>query len=157
MNVQNSNQRLVGADDTMRSLTLTEVRILVDKMPFNQLLGIRVARLHKDGVTIQCAMRDELRNSARVLHGGVTATMADAAVGIALARHFHGARMATTVELKISYLRAITDGTVTARAHLVKIGGRLCVGRVDLSDGAGKLAASALVTYMLVEKSGESR
>ena len=124
---------------------------MVDKMPFNQLLGIRVARLHKDGVTIQCALREELRNSAGVLHGGVTATMADAAVGISLARHFRGARIATTVELKISYLRPIMEGTATARAHLVKIGSRLCVGRVDLFDGERKLAASALVTYMLLE------
>ena len=126
---------------------------MVDQMPFNQLLGIRVARLHIDGVTIECKLRDELRNSANVLHGGVTATMADAAVGISLARHFRGARIATTVELKISYLRPITGGTTTARAYLVKIGGRLCVGRVDLFDGGRKLAASALVTYMLVDRS----
>ena len=136
----------------MRSLTLKEVRNLVDKMPFNQLLGIRVKRLHKDGVTIQCILREELRNSAGVLHGGVTATMADAAVGIALARHFRGSRLATTVELKISYLRPISHGTTTARAHLLKIGGRLCVGRVDLFDDARKLAASALVTYLLLSE-----
>ncbi|MDQ2944665.1 MAG: PaaI family thioesterase [Acidobacteriota bacterium] len=132
-------------------MTLKEVRNLVDKMPFNQLLGIRVARLHKDGVTIQCTLREELRNSAGVLHGGVTATMADAAVGIALSRHFRGSRLATTVELKISYLRPISHGRIAARAHLLKIGGRLCVGRVDLFDDGGKLAASALVTYLLLE------
>ena len=120
-------------------------------MPFNQLLGIRVARLHADGVTIQCILREELRNSAGVLHGGVTATMADAAVGIALSRHFRGSRLATTVELKISYLRPISHGRIAARAHLLKIGGRLCVGRVDLFDDGRKLAASALVTYLLLE------
>lgn len=154
MSFQNTNRMETERMIQWRSLTLTEVRHLVDKMPFNQLLGIRVARLHKNGVTIQCTLREDLRNSAGVLHGGVTATMADAAVGIALARHFRGARWATTVEMKINYLRPVTQGTITARAHLLKIGGRLCVGRVDLFDGARELAGSALVTYLLMEKTG---
>src|SRR6059058_619539 len=98
-------------------MTITELRKLVDKMPFNQLLGIRVARLHGDGVTIECKVRDELLNLAGVLHGGVTATMVDAAVGIALSRHFRGVRPATTVELKINYLRPVVEGKATARAH----------------------------------------
>jgi acyl-CoA thioesterase len=148
MNFQNSNRMQTGRMIQCPSLTLKEVRNLVDRMPFNQLLGIRVARLHQDGVTIQCTIRDDLRNSAGVLHGGLTATMADAAVGIALARHFRGTRFATTVEMKISYLRPITQGMTSARAHLLKIGRRLCVGRVDLFDAGRELAASALVTYM---------
>jgi uncharacterized protein (TIGR00369 family) len=120
-------------------------------MPFNQLLGIRVARLHADGVTIECKFRPELRNSGGVLHGGVAATMADAAVGIALSRHFSGLRQATTVELKINYLRPIVDGKAVARARLLRIGAHLCVGRVDVFDATRKLAATALVTYMLLK------
>ena len=121
-------------------------------MPFNQLLGIRVARLHPDGVTIECNLREELRNSAGVLHGGVTATMADAAVGIALSRHFGGLKTATTVELKINYLRPIADGKAAARARLLRIGAHLCVGRVDIFNAGRQLAATALVTYMLLRK-----
>lgn len=131
-------------------MTLTELRDLVDGMPFNQLLGIRVTRLHPDGVTIECKLRDELRNSARLLHGGVSATMADAAVGISMTRHFGGRRMSTTAELKISYLRPIAEGKATARAHLIRIGGNLCIGRVDLFDSSRRLAATALVTYILL-------
>ena len=119
-------------------------------MPFNKLIGVRIVRRHKDGVTIQCSMRDELRNSAGVMHGGVAAAMADAAVGISLASHFGGRRPCTTTELKINYLRPITAGKMLARAHLLKIGKTLCVGRVDLFDGGGKLAAEAIVTYILL-------
>lgn len=133
-------------------MTLLEVRDLVDNMPFNRLLGIRVIRLHSDGVTIQCRMRDDLRNSAEVLHGGVTASMTDAAVGIGLARHFGGRRPMTTVELKISYLRPIHSGNFTARSHLLRVGSNLCVGRVDVFDSARKVAATALVTYILLER-----
>jgi len=119
-------------------------------MPFNKLIGVRVLRRHADGVTIECAMRDELRNTAGVLHGGVTATLADAAVGIALASHFGGRRACTTTDLKINYLSAVADGKITARSHLLRIGRHLCVARVDLTDSRGKLIAVAIVTYMLL-------
>jgi len=119
-------------------------------MPFNKLIGLRVARLHPDGVTLECPMRDELRNIAGMMHGGVAATLADAAVGIALARHFAGRRPCTTTDLKINYLRPIAHGKIVARSHLVRIGKNLCVGRVDLSDAQRKLAAVAIVTYMLL-------
>jgi uncharacterized protein (TIGR00369 family) len=119
-------------------------------MPFNKLIGLRVVRGHSDGVTIECDMREELKNIAGMLHGGVAATLADAAVGIALAHHFEGRRPCTTTDLKINYLRPISRGKVVARSHLVRIGKKLCVGRVDLLDAQRKLAAVAIVTYLLL-------
>jgi acyl-CoA thioesterase len=119
-------------------------------MPFNNMLGVRVLRKHNDGVTIGCELRDDLRNGAGVLHGGVTATLADVAVGFAVANHFGATRRATTVELKINYLRPIAHGRINARARLLRVGSNLVVGSVDIKDSAGKLAASALVTYMLL-------
>jgi uncharacterized protein (TIGR00369 family) len=120
-------------------------------MPFNKLIGIRVLRTHRDGVTIACAMRDEHKNIAGVMHGGVIATMADAAVGIALAHHFKGRRPSTTTELKVNYLRPVAEGKLVARSHLLRIGKNLCVARVDLFDGKRKLVAVAIVTYMLLD------
>jgi len=131
-------------------MTIDDVRRIAENMPFNKLIGLRVARLHSDGVTLECAMRDELKNVAGMMHGGVAATLADAAVGIALARHFGGRRPCTTTDLKVNYLRPIAHGKIVARSHLVRIGKNLCVGRVDLKDAQRKLAAVAIVTYMLL-------
>jgi uncharacterized protein (TIGR00369 family) len=131
-------------------VTIQNLRAVAESMPFNKLIGLRVSRLHADGVTLECPMRDELRNIAGMMHGGVAATLADAAVGIALARHFGGRRPCTTTDLKINYLRPIAQGKIVARSHLVRIGKKLCVGRVDLTDAQRKPAAVAIVTYMLL-------
>ena len=131
-------------------MTIQNLRAVAESMPFNKLIGLRVSRLHADGVTLECPMRDELRNIAGMMHGGVAATLADAAVGIALARHFGGRRPCTTTDLKINYLRPIAQGKIVARSHLVRIGKKLCVGRVDLTDAQRKPAAVAIVTYMLL-------
>ena len=126
---------------------------LVESIPFNRLVGVRLKRLHRDGVTVECVVRAELLNASGVLHGGVTAMLADVAVGVALARHLGKARAATTVELKINYLRPVhAGGTLRARSRLLKVGKALCVARVDLSDAGLHAVGSALVTYMLLNQ-----
>jgi acyl-CoA thioesterase len=126
------------------------IQELLTRHAFNHLLGFELVRMHRDGVTIQCRIRPELLNSQGSLHGGVTASIADAAVGTALYRHFEGARRFTTVELKINYFRPVTEGRLLARSHLVRVGSTICVGRVDLTDGHRRPAGVAIVTYMLL-------
>jgi uncharacterized protein (TIGR00369 family) len=136
-------------------LTLGELRELLPKLPFNKLLGMKITRLHPDGVTVECAVRDDLRNLAGGLHGGVFATLADAAAGVALQRHFGGKRPIATVELKINYLRAVTEGRVFARARLIRAGATLCVSSVDLTDEHSREVGAALVTYILLDRRGQ--
>ena len=133
-------------------LTLEQMAEVIKRMPFNTLVGIQVTATHDDGLTIGCELRPDLMNGAGVLHGGVTATLADAAVGLAVFRYFGGTRMAATVEMKVNYLRPIAEGYAAARARLVRIGSHLCVGQVDITDSAGALCGIAIVTNMLVDR-----
>ena len=131
-------------------MTIAELNVITKRMHFNHYLGLRVTRLHKDGITIECPLRKELLNGMDVLHGGVTATMADAAVGIALWRHNRGSRPHTTVEMKINFLAPVESGKIVARSRLVRIGRHLCIGHVDLFDGRKKRVGIAIVTYMML-------
>ena len=81
----------------------------------------------------------------------VAAAMADAAVGIAIQRHFGGKRRITTVELKINYFRPVSEGVIRARSRLLRIGSTLCVGSVDLTDDHGRAIGTAIVTYIFVD------
>ena len=135
-------------------LTEQKIRDFIASVPFAKLLGIRLTRVHRDGVTIECTLRPELTNSAAVAHGGVAATLVDAAVGVALNRHFGGKRPITTVEMKINYFLPATKGRLFARAHLLRVGSTLCVGSVDLTDTQGDTLGTALVTYMLLDARG---
>ena len=135
-------------------LTEQKIRDFIASVPFAKLLGIRLTRVHRDGVTIECTLRPELTNSAAVAHGGVAATLVDAAVGVALNRHFGGKRPITTVEMKINYFLPATKGRLFARARMLRIGSTLCVGSVDLTDSQGDTLGAALVTYMLLDARG---
>ena len=133
-----------------RKLTAPQIRDVLRNIPFNRFLGMRIARLHPDGVTIECKIQGQLLNKAGSLHGGVSAALADAAVGIALHRHLGDGRPITTVEMKINYFRPAQKGRVFARAHLLRVGSTLCIGRVDITDARAKGIGTALVTYMIL-------
>jgi uncharacterized protein (TIGR00369 family) len=120
-------------------------------MPFENQLHPRVSRKHKDGVTVHVDLQPAFLNTQGVLHGGITAAIADEAAWHAIEnKHGYGARKSTTTELKVNYLRPIAGKKVIARAVLVRAGRTLCVSRVDIFDDKKNLAAIAIVTYMLL-------
>jgi uncharacterized protein (TIGR00369 family) len=129
-------------------------REFVANIPFNNLLGIKMSREHKDGVTLQCKVKKELLNSQGVLHGGVAASIADVSVGVAIQFHLKRARPISTVEMKINYFRPVSEGTLYARAKLLRIGSTLCIGQVDLTDTKKNLVGVATVTYIFLDARG---
>lgn len=135
--------------------TLQQTREFLATVPFNELLGIELHRTHTNGVTMRCRLRDPLMNGSGVLHGGVAATLADVAVAVAIHQRFGGARPITTVELKVNYFRPVSEGTLYGRATLLRVGGTLSVGRVDLADDRKRAVGVAIVTYIFL--SGQHR
>jgi uncharacterized protein (TIGR00369 family) len=59
----------------------------------------------------------------------------------------------TTLEIKVNYVRAVTDATgeVTAEGRLVHGGRRSAVAEATLTDAAGKLYATASTTCLVLE------
>jgi uncharacterized protein (TIGR00369 family) len=125
-------------------------------MPFNDLLGIRLVEEHEDGVTIEMPIREELLNSNRVVHGGATASLVDAALGIAITLKWQG-RLISTVEMKLNYLRPAMEGKLTARSKFVKTGKTIIVGTVEVVDDDGRAVAVGLLTYMIADRTTEER
>lgn len=123
-------------------------RLQSAQFPFNQFLGVRVVEAVEDGLTMETEVRPEWSNVFGSMHGGVTASLVDTAVGIAVFRGYGFARPVTTVELKVSYLRPIRAGKVIVKARILKQGKTLCVGVGDVFDKEGVHCATSLVTYM---------
>lgn len=119
----------------------------MERLNFNRHLGLRVTRVHRDGVTVECPIRHEYLNLHGTLHGGVTATLVDVAAGFAALAHNDGKPVAT-VEMKINYFLPLTGRKVTAKARILRAGSTLYVCQVDVFNEHRKLAGSALVTYM---------
>ncbi len=113
----------------MPKTSTAALRRLMDELPFNSHLGLKLKRRHEDGVTIECPIRPEFFNIHKTLHGGVTATLVDLAAGFGTLSHY-GRRPCATVEMKLSYFLPLT-------------------GR-DVFDEKGRLAGAGMITYMLL-------
>ena len=131
-------------------LSIKQMKEFARNMPFGTLVGLRPVKAHKDGLTIECTVRPELMNTMNVLHGGVTATVADAAAGMAITRLTGGKKRITTIEMKLNYFRPVSEGVLSARAYVIRLGSQVAVVRVDLHDSKKNPAGAALVTYMIL-------
>ena len=87
------------------------------------------------------------------VHGGYAATLLDSACGVAIASQLGPNRGHTTLELKISYLRALTEnsGTVRAVGRVISLGSRVGFSEATLHDGDGWLCATATSTLLVFD------
>lgn len=124
-----------------------ELSRIAKTVPFWNLLGLEIDDVSDGRSKIRLKVRPELRQLYGVVHGGAIASLADTATGVALSTRVSRDSVLSTVEMKVNFLKPVTEGEIRAEAEIVFLGGRLAVGDVDLRDDHDQLIAKALVTY----------
>lgn len=127
---------------------LRRIRKAIDVVPFAQLLGIELDDLSPGTATLGFNVRKHLTQNHGVVHGGAIASLIDTATAFAILTLLAPREHVTTVDLTVSYLRPLSAGRVTAVAKVVRAGRRLFVVSADVFDKDGKLATTALSTYL---------
>lgn len=144
-----------------------EMRDAVDaffrRIPFNQVLGIRIDELSTERVIMSLPMKDELIGNfvQGILHGGVISSLLDVAGGAmaligAFERHQQlptSERMARlsklgTIDLRVDYLRPGRGQSFNATAVLLRSGNKVAVVRTELHSDDGTLVAVGTGTYL---------
>jgi uncharacterized protein (TIGR00369 family) len=153
---QNVRQKTITWQDPLASAelgrTMTGLEYLtgiadgrIPAAPIAAHLGMELVSV-TDGEVIFAATPDEsLYNPIGMIHGGVAATMLDSAVGSAVHTTLPAGVGYSSIELKVSYLKAIhpSSGEIRARGHVVKVGSRVGFAEAELRDGKGVLLATA--------------
>jgi uncharacterized protein (TIGR00369 family) len=119
-----------------------------------KLLGIRPAQLEAGRVVFEGNPDESVYNPIGSVHGGYAATLLDSALGCAVHSRLSAAQAYTTLELKIAYHRALSkdSGTVRAEGKVVSIGRRAAFAEGRLTDGQGRLCASATSTLLIFDR-----
>jgi uncharacterized protein (TIGR00369 family) len=120
----------------------------LDHVPFAKLLGIEVDSVEAGHAVLSMKVRDDLKQNHGVAHGGSVAALIDSAMAIAIMPMLSENERTTTVDLTIHYLRPLTEGTARASARVVRAGKRVITVSAELFNEQGKLAATALSTYL---------
>ena len=117
---------------------------------FDALYGLEVLALSDEEVRAQVAVRDELKQPAGLVHGGVFASIAEAITSMAtwFAVSAEG-RSAQGLSNQTSFVRPILDGTIHAVARRRHRGRTTWVWEVDISDDEDRLCALVRMTIAI--------
>ncbi|MFX1327644.1 MAG: PaaI family thioesterase [Promethearchaeota archaeon] len=90
--------------------------------PFGDLIGLKFINLSK-GYS-QCVLKatEKLMNPHKTLHGGVLYSMADTGMGAALYPLLEKGESCATVEIKITYIKPVTEGMIICNTKVIHRG-----------------------------------
>jgi len=120
--------------------------------PYYRLLGLRSEPGEPAGRSkIRLDSRHDLENSRGDVHGGVIASLLDAAVAVAVRSAFTEGEGATTVSLTVNYVEP-GRGTLTAAGHVIRAGRSIASAEATVTDAAGRIVAHAVATMRVAKR-----
>ena len=112
-------------------------------------LGCEVRRLDAGVAEVALPMAAHLRNRGQVMHGGAIFSLVDIAMGLACSTAHGFDNRSVTLECKINYLRAVSEGEVICKAQVLHAGRRTMVVEAEVLQGE-KLMAKAQGTFVVL-------
>ncbi|MHC8303676.1 PaaI family thioesterase [Pseudomonas sp. PB3P13] len=114
-----------------------------------KLLGCRLHGLDTGVAQVALALAPELRNRGSKLHGGALFSLVDIAMGLACSSSHGFDQQSATIECKINYIRAVSEGDVMCTARVIHPGRRTLVVEAEVMQGE-KLVAKAQGTFAVL-------
>jgi uncharacterized protein (TIGR00369 family) len=118
-----------------------------------QQVGLVGGSAEQGHVIFRAAPGPEHYNPIGTVHGGFAATLLDSAMGCAVQSMLPAGTVYTSLEFKISLIRAITrdTGEVRAEGRALNVGRRIGTAEGRLLDGKGRLLAHGTTTCLVFE------
>jgi uncharacterized protein (TIGR00369 family) len=119
--------------------------------PIARTMNFNLIEVEEGRVVFACVPSEIHYNPIGLVHGGLAATLLDSAMGCAVHTTLPAGVAYSTLELKVSYLRAITleTGRVLARGTVLQSGRSAAFAEGRLEDEKGRLLAHATTTCII--------
>ncbi|HVA07479.1 MAG TPA: PaaI family thioesterase [Acidimicrobiales bacterium] len=114
-----------------------------DLRTVHDLLGVEVVEAGPERVVLRLPVDWKVHQAYGILHGGVSALLAESAASFGAALAAGPDRRVVGIELNASHLRAVSDGHLTATATPVRVGRTVQVWRIALTDDADRAICDA--------------
>jgi len=135
---------------------IDEVRERFAQSGFHSWIGMRLERVETGEVHVALDVEPRHLNLVGLLHGGLIATLADTATGLAYRTVLEPGTRHVTTHLRVTFLSPGRPGRVTARGKVVKAGGRFGYAEADVVGPEDELLARATATFTVSpERAGQ--
>ena len=120
--------------------------------PIAELVGFDLVEVGEGRASFELDPAERHYNPLGTVHGGIAATLLDSAMGCAVHTTLNEGEAYTTLELKVNYVRAITEATgrVVATGSVIHRGGRVATAEARLTDADGRLLAHGTSTCLIM-------
>jgi acyl-CoA thioesterase len=142
------------SDPTERSVRLQAFmdREARGEIRFWTTLGMKLIDAGGGWSKVRLPFSPALANGAGVMHGGAVFTAADAAVGVAAMGLLDADENVATIEMKVNFIKPVTEGEIVAQARILHKGRSTAVGEAVVKDADGRLVAQALATCAVLRE-----
>jgi uncharacterized protein (TIGR00369 family) len=122
--------------------------------PVLELVGITPVSAEHGRVVMQLTPHESHYNVLGMMHGGMVTTLLDTVVGCAVHTTLPAGRGYTSLNISVSFIKAVTlgSGTVVAEGSVVHAGRSTAIARGEIRDAAGKLYATAESTCLIFDR-----
>lgn len=103
--------------------------------------GMTVVSTEPGRAVLTLEARQALTNAGGTLHGGIITTVADCALGTALAGTLGDNESFASIEMKINFLKAVREGLLTFEGNILQRGRTIAFGECSVTDPMGTLVA----------------
>jgi uncharacterized protein (TIGR00369 family) len=93
-------------------------------------------------------------NPQGIVHGGITAAIADTAIGLALRSMLKPGFTHRTAQLDVHFVSKGEGTRIVARGRSVHLGQRMGYGEAEVVDAGGRLLAKASATFIVLPAPG---
>ena len=120
----------------------------------HDLLDVEFLQTGPDRVVLRIPVDWRVHQPYGILHGGVSALLAESAASLGAALAAGPDRSVVGIELNASHLRSVREGHLTAEATPVRVGRTVQVWRIALSDDDGRAICEARCTVSVLDRPG---
>jgi acyl-CoA thioesterase len=117
--------------------------------PFADLLGIQRTAMQEGRARFEMTVGSQHLNPHGVVHGGALYSLVDYAMGGALTSRLAPGERCATLEIKINYLAAVSEGRVGAEAWVVARTARVAVLEARVQADGDRLVALATGSFYI--------
>jgi uncharacterized protein (TIGR00369 family) len=121
----------------------------------NDLLDVEVLEAGPERVVMRLPVDWRVHQPFGILHGGVSALLAESAASLGGALAAGPERSVVGIELSASHLRGLRDGHLTAEATPVRVGRTVQVWRIVLTDDDGRAICESRCSLAVLDRPGD--
>jgi uncharacterized protein (TIGR00369 family) len=119
--------------------------------PIARAIGFEIAEVEFGHVVFTYTPIADHLNPLGSIHGGIAATMLDGVMGCCIHTRLKAGIGYTTLEIKVNYVRAMTEktGKVRAEGKVINVGSRIGTSEGRLYDADDRLLAHGTTTCLI--------